>query len=198
MGLFSNSNNSYKQWCESPRGKKFMERVRFDAEENARNNAEWEANTPPEKKEQVKLFKIIVTPILLFFGIADFFSMMIYKFPFIFAAELIIALIGFILFKKNPFKVKYPNCFFMAPVAFFASCLFSIYLCISCFNFKQAVMIKQPDAETETIVENIEIENMSEHDFLNRDYSKWLKDNNFETSEELSSDYIKLKEENGQ
>lgn len=192
MKLFKRNNQSYDQWCESPQGKKFLDKIQLAAEESARKKAEWEANVQPDKKEQVKLFKIIITPLFIIFAAADYFSLKYFKFPIVFSVEIIIGLIGFILFKKNPIKIKYPNCFMMAPIALFFSLLFSVYLCVSIFGFKQALMIKQPI----TVLSEPVNEVMSELDFLNRDYSQWLKENNFETSEELTSDYKKYRYEN--
>lgn len=211
MGFFDRHYQSYDEWCETPRGKAFNEKMRLAAEENARKKEEWERNIPPEKKEQVKLFKIIIVPLFLSFAVSDWWGMKHFKFPYVFGIQLLIALIGFILFKKNPFKVKYPNCFFMAPVALFMSFMFSFYLCISEFGLKQAVLIKPPVEVIETsgdaseklsetpdlaYLESSEID-ISELDFYSREYSQWLIENNRETSEELVSDYKKLKDENG-
>lgn len=127
MSFFlSKKNDERVSWEETERGKEFKEKVTREAEERARKNAEWEINTPPERKEQYKLFKIYFSIFFITFIVALFVGFNLGCPLPIFIGEAVIATISFVLFKIKPKNVKYPNCFMMPVIAI--GCTFLFYL----------------------------------------------------------------------
>lgn len=204
MGFFNKPFQSYDEWSQTERGKKINEKFRLAAEENARKKAEWEKNTPPEIKTQIKQFQILFAVFFITFCIADFIGLTVYKYPFVIGCQALIGLVSFILCRKNPFKVKYPNNFFMPTLAFFISICFS--LCIICisfnYEFKRAVMINPPVVPTETSEkpeEELLLEkedNYSESEFLEYEKSDLLKENNVVTEGKIEENNQNYKNAN--
>lgn len=207
MGFFNKHFQSYDEWSQTERGKKINEKFRLAAEENARKKAEWEKNTPPEIKTQIKQFQILFATFFITFCIADFIGLTVYKYPFVIGCQALIGLVSFILCRTNPFKVKYPSNFFMPTLAFFISICFS--LCIICisfnYEFKRAVMINPPVVPTEVMetLEKTEEElliekenNLSESEFYEREYSQFLKENNVVTEGKIEENNQNYKNAN--
>lgn len=189
MGLFFNRRNENKvNWEDTKEGKAFAEKVKLDAERRAREKIEWEMNVPQEKKEQVKLFKIIITICTVIFAAFLFAGFMHKKELIVLSIEGAIALMSFILYKIKPKFVKYPNCFMMPVITFFFMLLFSVYLY---FTFGKPIR----DAEKEK--QRIEAENNQNglNEFSNSEYSSFLKENGLQTDDEIEEAYYKnLKE----
>lgn len=150
--LFRNKTDKNIPWEETKRGKEFSEKMRVEAEERARKNAEWENTVPPERKEQYKLFKIFFT---IFFGL--FVALLWFgfytKLALIFlGGECLIAALSLVLFFVKPKFVKYPNCFMMPVIAFGCSALFFIYLGVQFgfdSSFDKNMFVKN---KTETVI----------------------------------------------
>lgn len=200
MGLFDRHYQSYDEWCQTERGRETNEKFRIAAEENARKKAEWEANTPPEIKSQLRQFQVLFSVFFITFCIADFIGLTFYKYPFAIGGQFLIGLASFILCRTNPFKVKYPNNFFMPTLAFLISICFSVCLICVEFNyeFSRAVMVEPPVVNAEVLEKSekddksLYFENegkLSESEFYEREYSQFLKENNLVTEEELEESY---------
>ncbi len=216
MGLleffFRNKNNGVP-YEETPRGKEFAEKMRIEAEERARKNEEWERTVPPERKEQVKLFKIFFSIffigffILLWYG---FFKRLALVFL---AGGFIFAMLSLALFFIKPKFVKYPNCFMMPVLAFACDAVMFVFLGFQhgfSASFDKEMFSK--NRTTETVIEKTEEELQDlkvpegedsevlfkdEKDFLESDYAEFLIDNCLEDSEELKKDYMEYRRNNG-
>jgi len=79
-------------------------------------------NLPKERREQLRLFKIIFPIFFVVFFISVFFGFYSGLIIQILSVEAAIALVSLALYKFNPFKAVYPNCFLM-PVFAFLICL---------------------------------------------------------------------------
>lgn len=203
--LFRNKTDKDTPWEETTKGKEFAEKVRLEAEERARKNEEWERTVPPERKAQYKLFKIFFTIFFLLFVallIYGFYS----KLALIFlGCEFIFAGISLIFFFIKPKFVKYPNCFMMPVIAFGCSALFFVFLGFqygfsSSFDKNMFCKNKIKDgAKVEINLENSDKEKMffeDEKDFNDSEYTKFLRENNLENSEELKNDYMEYRRDN--
>lgn len=188
MGFFKRYKN-YDEWSQTERGKSFNEKMKKIAEQNAKNKEEYEKNTPPEKKEQVKLFKKIFTPVFIVFAIAMYWAFYSYKVIPVYVCEVVIAAASFVLFKRPPKKVKYPNCFMMPVIALFCSTLFSLYLCTN-FGFDRVIKFA-PEKVTEIEVVEEEPPFKSMVDFFESDYTQWIEESGIQSREELESDFKK-------
>ncbi len=209
MGLleffFRNKNNGVP-YEETPRGKEFAEKMRIEAEERARKNEEWERTVPPERKEQVKLFKIFFSIffigffILLWYG---FFKRLALVFL---ACGFIFAMLSLALFFIKPKFVKYPNCFMMPVLAFACDAVMFVFLGFQhgfSASFDKEMFSKS--RTTETVIEKTEEERSSgdglnaedEKDFLESDYAAFLIENGLVDSQELKKDYMEYRRNNG-
>ena len=75
MGLYNwlnrnriNPSDKKQKWEDTDEGKDFMERYKASLEKRKLLKEEWERTTPPEKKEQVKLFQVIFPIFFLLFS----------------------------------------------------------------------------------------------------------------------------------
>lgn len=194
--LYRNNSSEPKQKFEdTEEGKEFIEKYKSSLEKRKLLNEEWERTTPPEKKAQVKLFKIIF-PIFFFIYFAFlFWGFNTNKELYVLGVEFCISFVSLIFFFIKPKFVKYPNCFMMPVIAFGSMILFYVYLGLDYgFNFKaigkETVDIyseKEEDFIEKTLKEKPEL---SMSDFENLEYSKFLLDNNIETKWELKNDYL--------
>lgn len=145
-------------------------------------------------KEQVKLFKIFFS---IFFGIYFIALLIGFKkgFPLVvFGIEALVSCAGFLLFKVKPKKVKYPVCFLMPALVTFCILFLYIYLAIGFFGY----WIKKPVPTTE--LERIEEpygKLLSEKEFNELEYSKFLKDNNVMDNNDLTESYEEYRRDYG-
>lgn len=183
------------KWEDTDEGKSFVEKYKESLEKRKRMKEEWERTTPPEKKEQVKLFKIIVTAFILVYLAALFWGFKTNRELYVLLFEACISLISLIFFFIKPKFVKYPNCFMMPVIAL--GCMLFMYIQLgTMFGFdmknrgKENVDIFYEKGEAD---ENKDILNerkeLSKSDFDNLEYTRFLKDNGFETKKELREDY---------
>lgn len=125
------------KWEDSEEGRRFYEKCLSAAEKRAMEREEWERTTPPEKKEQVKLFKIFFTFFLFLFA-----GLLIWGFKtgnemWILLGEFIFSGASLALFFIKPKFVEYPNCFMMPVIAVGCVVLLYVYMGIS-FGFNPA------------------------------------------------------------
>lgn len=173
---------SAEEWAETELGKRFVE----DVEMRRLEKYEWEKNVPQDRKDQVKLFKIFFS---IFFGI--YFVALFAGFKkgcplAVFGIETLVSCLGFVLFKVKPKKVKYPNCFMMPVLASF--CMFFLYVYLAAGFFGYWFKKPAPAAELEKI-EKPDGRLLSEKEFSELEYSKFLKDNNVIDSDSLTESY---------
>lgn len=166
-----------KKWEETEAGKRFYDKIFADCKKRNLKEEEWEKNTPPEKKEQVKLFKILFTAFFISFSAVLVYSFHFYKELIVLTIEGAVALVSFFCFLKKLRIIKYPNCFMMPVIAFF--CTLLIYLMLG-FNHGFNPQKRKETDSTEY--------------FFGRDYTKFLKENEIETEKELQSDFNNWKE----
>lgn len=182
---------SPEEWSQTERGKKFV----ADIKQRQLKKEEWEKTVSPERKEQVKLFKIFFSLCFGIYLVALIFGF-IKGFPLvILGCEIIISIVSFVLFKIKPKKVKYPNCFMMPVIAIFCTSLIYVSLAVDFFGYWVKKPAKKND-KTTTFSENSKI--LSKDEFENLDYSKFLKDNDVIDSDELSEDYEEYRSNYGQ
>lgn len=195
MSLFKRligNNYSNTKWEDTEEGKRFYEKALLNAKKRIIAKEEWERNTPPERKEQVKLFKIFFTFFLL-----TYFAFLFTGFRkgielYVLLAEGSLTLVSFIFYKIKPKKIKYPNCFMMPVIAF--GCIILLYIMLGFdygFNPNRNKGKNEPNNETDTMQEREGY--LSESEFYENDYSKWLEENEFETSEEIKKDFEKYR-----
>lgn len=183
---------SPEEWSQTERGKKFV----TDIEQRKLKKEEWEKTVPPERKEQVKLFKIFFSLCFGIYLVALFYGF-IKGFPLIvLGSEFIISIVSFVLFKIKPRKVKYPNCFMMPVIAIFCTSLIYVSLAVDIFGYWVKKPVLKNDNSIATPSENSKI--LSKDEFENLDYSKFLKDNDVLDSDELSEDYEEYRSNYGQ
>ena len=182
--LKRNVDEFQKPWEETKAGKDFYEKTYRDALRRQEENEEWEKKTPPERKEQVKYFKIIITACTLIYAAALYAGFIYMKELLVLLVEGCIALVCFLLYKIKPRAVKYPNCFMMPVIAFLFMILFSIYLY---FAIGKNIRERQEELGRSQSIENKE----DLDDFMNDSYSRWLKENEIETAVELEQDFMK-------
>lgn len=204
--LFRNKTDKNIPWEETAKGKEFAEKMRIEAEERARKNEEWERTVPPERKEQVKLFKIFFSIFFIGFFIllwCGFFTKLALVFL---CCEFIFAMLSLALFFIKPKFVKYPNCFMMPVIAFCCSAVMFVFLC-SMYGFSASFdkEMFSKNKNPETVIEKTEEEISSgagvnaedEKDFLESDYAAFLIENGLVDSQELKKDYMEYRRNNG-
>lgn len=183
---------SAEEWSQTERGKKFV----TDIEQRQLKKEEWEKTVPPERKEQVKLFKIFfslcfgIYLVALIFGFLKGFPLIVL------GSEFIISIVSFMLFKIKPRKIKYPNCFMMPVIAIFCTSLIYVSLAVDFFGYWVKKPVLKNDNSSTTSSENSKI--LSKDEFENLDYSKFLKDNDVLDSDELSENYEEYRSNYGQ
>lgn len=183
---------SAEEWSQTERGKKFV----TDIEQRQLKKEEWEKTVPPERKEQVKLFKIFfslcfgIYLVALIFGFLKGFPLIVL------GSEFIISIVSFMLFKIKPRKIKYPNCFMMPVIAIFCTSLIYVSLAVDFFGYWVKKPVLKNDNSSATSSENSKI--LSKDEFENLDYSKFLKDNDVLDSDELSENYEEYRSNYGQ
>ncbi|WP_149554534.1 hypothetical protein [Treponema pectinovorum] len=132
MNIFNwlnrNKNNSNLKWEDTEKGKKFYQKYFYDAKKRKLEKEEWEKNTPPERKTQVKLFKIIFTAFY-----ATYVILLLIGFKFCKELWVLLGLglfsgISLVLFFVKPKVVKYPNCFMMPVLALGCTALLYLYI----------------------------------------------------------------------
>lgn len=139
MGFIFNKNNNNVRWEDSEAGKQFKEKCIQDAIRRKEENEKWERETPPERKEQYKLFKIFFTIFFLSYFVFLVCGFLYYKELFVLLCEFIFSMISLLLFFIKPKKVKYPNCFMMPVIAFGCTILMYISLGVSIFGFNPKI-----------------------------------------------------------
>lgn len=183
------------KWEDTEEGKTFVEKYKESLEKRKCMKEEWERTTPPEKKEQVKLFKIIVTVFIFVYLVALFWGFKTNRELYVLLCEACISLLSLIFFFVKPKFVKYPNCFMMPVIAL--GCMLFMYIQLgTMFGFdmknrgKENVDIFYEKSEADEIKDILnEREELSKSDFDNLEYTRFLKDNGFETKNELKKDY---------
>lgn len=113
------------KWEDTEEGRRFYEKCLSNAEKRAREKEEWERTTPPERKEQVKLFKIFFTFFLFLYA-----GLLLWGFKtgneiWVLLGECVFSGISLALFFMKPKFVKYPNCFMMPVIAM--GCIVLVY-----------------------------------------------------------------------
>ncbi len=172
------NNHKGVKWEDTEEGKRFYQKCFEDGKKRAIENAEWERNTPPEKKEQVKLFKIFVTIFLLGYASLLFWGFSVGKEFLVLAGEFILSMISLLCFFIKPKKIKYPNCFMMPVIAM--GCIVILYLEMGYnFGFNPKTRLKKTE-EVETLFSEDEGSDETE-------YSEWLYENNLIEKEEIYS-----------
>ena len=142
MGLIQflkrNETDKNTPWEETPAGKKFSAKIQEEALQRQREKEYIELTVPAEKREQVMLFKIIMTPFAVVFFIAAFFAMRKGILLWVLLIEAGISLVSLALFFIKPKFVKYPNCFMMPLLAF--ACVAMTFLTMAVSNKLSDVM----------------------------------------------------------
>ncbi len=186
--LFRNKTDKNTPWEETPRGKEFAEKIKIEAEERARRNEEWERTVPPERKEQVKLFKIFFTIFFLGFVALLWFGFF-KKLALIFlGCEFIFAMLSLALFFIKPKFVKYPNCFMMPVIAFACSAVIFVFLGFQygfSASFDKEMFSKNKTLETviEKTNEEISFDESENEEEFSEDESASLEDDALEDEE---------------
>lgn len=180
MGLFNwlnrnriNPSDKKQKWEDTDEGKDFMERYKASLEKRKLLKEEWERTTPPDKKEQVKLFQVIFPIFFLGYVAALFWGFKTNKELMVLACTCCISLISLVLFFIKPKFVKYPNCFMMPVIAFGCAAVIYVYLGLE-FGFNYKTRGKE----------------LSMKEFENLDYSKFLADNKIEKKWEPKADCL--------
>ena len=116
MGLFNwlnrnriNPSDKKQNWEDTDEGKDFTEKYKVGLEKRKLLKEEWERTTPPEKKEQVKLFQVIFPIFFLGYVAALFWGFKTNKELMVLACTCCISLISLVLFFIKPKFVKYPK-----------------------------------------------------------------------------------------
>lgn len=162
-------------WEDTEEGKAFVEKYKESLEKRKRMKEEWERTTPPEKKEQVKLFEIIVTLFIFVYLSVLFWGFKTNREFYVLLCEACISLLSLILFFIKPKFVKYPNCFMMPVIAL--GCMLFMYIQLgSIFGFD---MRNRGKADENKNILN-ERKELSKSDFDNLEYTNFLKENGFE------------------
>ena len=203
MGLFNwlnrnriNPSDKKQKWEDTDEGKDFMERYKASLEKRKLLKEEWERTTPPDKKEQVKLFQVIFPIFFLGYVAALFWGFKTNKELMVLACTCCISLISLVLFFIKPKFVKYPNCFMMPVIAFGCAAVIYVYLGFEFgFNYKtrgkEKVDIFYKKNETDEIERTLnERKELSIKEFENLDYSKFLADNKIEKKWEPKADCL--------
>lgn len=182
------------KWEDTEEGKDFIEKYRASMEKRKLLKEEWERTTPPEKKEQVKLFKIIFTPFfLVYIGFLFWGFFKAKNELWVLLAEGCIALVSLILFFVKPKFIKYPNCFMMPVIAFGSTVLFYVYLGLGYGfnpNRRDSLLIDYNKIEKTEIEMQLDDEGeLSKSDFENREYTKFLSESKIESEAELEKDF---------
>lgn len=199
--LFRNKKKEDVPWEETKAGKVFYEKSLQEAIKRKEEKEEWERNTPPDRKEQVKYFKIIITIFTLGFAAAVYVGFMYMKELQVLAAEGLIALASFVLYKVKPKRIKYPNCFMMPVIAFAFMLLFSVYVYFSMGQYVREAYresLKEQESSLEEPAEETDEGSDGSDNTAMNDYAKWLSEQNIETAEEIKEDMRKLKELEGE
>lgn len=191
-----NPSDKNQKWQETDEGKDFMEKYKTSLEKRKLLKEQWEQTTPPDKKEQVKLFQIIFPIFFLGYVVALYWGFKANKELYVLACECGLSLLSLILFFAKAKFIKYPNCFMMPVIAF--GCTTFIYVCLGLqygFNFKnrgrERVDIFYEKEEAEEIEKILnERKELSMREFENLEYSKFLIDNHIEKKWELKKDYL--------
>lgn len=181
------------KWEGTDEGKEFVAKYKADLERRRLLKEAWERTTPPEKKEQVKLFKIILPIFFLGYVAVLFWGFKANKELWGLLCECCLSLVSLIFFFIKPRFVKYPNSFMMPVIAFGGAAFMYIYMGLM-FGFDPKTRNKS-HVDYEKIEKNgierefDEGEELSKSDFDNLEYTMFLSDNGFETKQELEEDY---------
>lgn len=187
MAFFFNKNKNNVRWEDTDAGKEFKEKCIQDAIHRREENERWERETPIERKEQYKLFKIFFSIFFLSYFIILVFGFLYFKELFVLLGEFIFSIISLILFFIKPKKIKYPNCFMMPVIAFGCTLLMYISLGVSIFGFNPKTRneyFNSFNTQNNTIIKDsdinfsIEMPELFVPDFLNE--NNYLKHNNIE------------------
>ena len=165
---FFNKKSEQNKWEDTENGKRFSLKYSADFERRIKEKEEWEKNTPPEIKEQVKLFKIFFTLFFIPFGFILMFAFDRQKELIALFAFFIIALVSFLFFLIKPKKIKYPNCFMMPVIAFGCICLFYFFL-----GFKYGF---NPDKRNEKILPFLKVSQNIENNSVTPTYENNIDD----------------------
>lgn len=169
----------YDAWTKSPRGKKFMKQCKAAARKTREREEEYQRNAIPERVVQVKWFKIFFTIFFLGYVAALMVGLKKGIALKVLLVETLVSLASLALFKIKPSKVKYPNCFLMPVIALGCTVLFGAFIKADNYFTNSAVQAAVGAKETAP----------SGDDLKYSEYSKFLKENNIETEEELEKDY---------
>jgi len=174
-------NFSKKYAIESYRAREEEKRKQLEDEmdQKAKEEGDWFDNLPPEKQAEYRVFKITFTVAMIVFYFTAWFAYdkdkILWLIPTL-IVEGLITLVCFILWKKKPKKIKFPNALVMVLVAYgltvmgTGSFLLGDILEGRIVLKKESVEISEEQEVSEELNET-EIEKMSEYEY-------WLRENN--------------------